>query len=350
MLAVLLCNVLFSCVTTDVKRSSPHPQTHSLNAAMPLLVDGLVTSLGQRQAGKITVADLIGPEDTITGLGEYISEKISVKLFSSGRFPDFMERRQLKQVIAAIKMENSGYFDRETASKFGKMIGVDAMVIGVVKDLGAYYDVTVKMVQSETGAVLAMSESMLAKDEATSKLTAMQGTTTLTVIVDPPTSGNVVAGGKQATLHNGTASFNGIPYGECTVVISPDGYETVRRSIPIRSATEVLAQKLIAKKNPTFSAEGTASISYQCDPKIESPCPPPTELKRRAIKVAQIYALQSLSQRLGVDVNTLSNVANGRLAAETVTTSSGAVLTGIRFSPPVIKGDEVLVKIVARPK
>ena len=349
-ISILLCISFFGCVTTDVKKTSQQPNTYFLTAATPMLADGLLNSLGERQAGKITVADLIGPGDAITGMGEHISEKISVKLFSSGRFSDFMERRQLKQVIAAIKMENSGYFDQETASRFGRMIGVDAMVVGTIQDLGTYFDVTVKIVQSETGTILAISDAIVAKDQTTAKLAAMKRTATLTIVVNPPTSGTVVAGGRQATLRNGTATFNGIPYGEYTVVISPDGYETVRKSVPIRAATEVLAEKLTARKRVVFRAEGTASISYQCDPKTENPCPPQTELKRRAIEVAKIHALQTLSQRMGVDVNTLSNAASGRLASEKVTTRSGAAISDIRFSQPVIKGDEVLVEITAQPR
>ena len=423
--AIFVFGTLAGCAGPQAGAGRQTPGAYALNDAAPILADRLIESIGDRNAGKIAVADLIGPGETITGLGEYVSDKISVRLFGSGRFPDFMERRQLKQMIAAITMEHSGYFDQDTASRYGKMIGVDSMVIGTVNDLGSHYDLTVKIVQSETGAILAMADIMLVKEQATAQLVAAKRTATLTVIVDPPVNGQVVAAGQTLPLRNGTATFHGIPYGECAVVITPEGFEAVRKSIPIRAATEVLAESLRARRHtftfqlfppeatlfvsgrpiPTnaqgfatiddlenrsqsflarapgyedatgtidpssqqhltlrltevkkpvpddqFRALGTASISYQCDPKTEAPCPPQSELKRRAVEVAKIHALQEMSQRLGVDVNALSQAAAGRLAAETVTTRSGAVLTGIQFSSPMVNGDELSIEIIARPE
>lgn len=412
--------------TGEVDSFQPAEEAYGLGEAMQVVTAKLVKSVGEKDAGKIAVADLIGPGGVISGLGEYLSDKVSVKLFESGRFPAFMERRQLKQVLAGIKMENSGYFDQETVSKFGKMIGVDCMVIGTIKDLGSYYDVTAKIVQSESGAILAVADVMLRRDTATDRLVAQQRTATLTIVVEPPVGGTVVAGGQQAALVKGTAAFTGIPYGECQVVIAPEGYETVRRSISIRSAVEVLSEKLRLTKsdvsfqvfpanavltvdgrrialNPegfarisgmevrrhtyvaaaegyadaagdfdpeagnhhvtirlkekpksppagVFRAEGTASISYQCDPQTEKPCPPKTELKRRAVEVAKIFALQELSQQLGVEVGALSSAVSGRLAAEKVNTKSGAVLKGVKFSPPVVDGDELRIEILAEEK
>ena len=95
---------------------------------------------------------------------------------------------------------------------------------------------------------------------------------------------------------------------------------------------------------------GTAGISFQYNPKTENPCQPKIELKHRAIEVAKIYAPQALSQRLGVDVNALSNAVANRLALEKLTTRSGAVLTGIQFSAPMINEDELSVEIIVRPR
>lgn len=181
-------------------------------------------------------------------LGEHISDKVSVSLFSSGVFSDFMERKQLKQVLLGLKSEHSGYFDQSTVQQFGKMIGVDSMVIGTIEDLGSVVDVTAKIVQSGSGRLLGMADVQLVKDVSVSKLLHKQRTAVLTISVDPPVDGTIVAEGKRGCLTGGMATLSGIPYGECQVLIQPEGHEAVYRNIDIRSNSETLGVRLESKR------------------------------------------------------------------------------------------------------
>ena len=63
-----------------------------------------------------------------------------------------------------------------------------------------------------------------------------------------------------------------------------------------------------------YVGKGTASISYQCDPERERPCPPVSELKRRAFQVARVLAMQDVCQQVGIEVNAVMMVVSGRLA------------------------------------
>lgn len=196
------------------------------------------------QIQKVAVADFIGPHDRLSGLGEYMADKISVRLFGTGVFPDIMERRQLKQVLQSRKGELSGYFDQSTVKQFGKMIGIDSMVIGTIKDLGGFLDVTAKIVHAESGRILSLADIRIKKDRTTQGLLAKQNTATLTVSVDPPVSGKVAAGSMQAYLDNGIAVLKGLPYGACSVVVQPRGQDQIRRSITIQSPSETLSVKI----------------------------------------------------------------------------------------------------------
>ncbi|BBO83083.1 hypothetical protein DSCO28_36490 [Desulfosarcina ovata subsp. sediminis] len=223
----------------------------NLYDAMAYLSVKLVESVNNQTKdhiiSKIAVADFIGPDDRITGLGEYIADKTSIRLFDSGAFPDFMERKQLKQILQSRKTEMSGYFDRDSVVKFGKMIGVDSMVIGTVNNLESYYDVTAKIIQSETGRILGMADARLAKDGATEKLLSKSMFSTLTISVDPPVSGKASVNGITLSLSQGLATFTQIPYGECQIIIKPDGYSPMQSSIPIRSQFESFSQRLKAQ-------------------------------------------------------------------------------------------------------
>jgi len=92
---------------------------------------------------------------------------------------------------------------------------------------------------------------------------------------------------------------------------------------------------------------GSASISYQCDKKTENPCPPKTELKRRALEVAKLYAMQDICRQSGVTVNSVMKVVSGRMKMTEVTTKSGNRLKRLEFLDPKENGDELSIKIVA---
>ena len=96
-----------------------------------------------------------------------------------------------------------------------------------------------------------------------------------------------------------------------------------------------------------YVGKGTASISYQCDQEKEKPCPPKTELKRRALEVAKIYAMQDISRQYGININSVMMVVAGRMKAGEVKTKSGNKLKSLEFLDPTENGDEISVKIVA---
>ena len=233
---------------TAVPPKGSYSEARYLRQGINDLAEKLVTSTQGKPVGKIAVADFVGPGSEVYVLGEYISDKVSVGLFSSGAFPDFMERRQLKQVLLSLKAEHSGYFDQGTVQQFGKMIGVNSMVIGTIEDLGDVVDVTAKIVQSGSGRLLGVAGVQLVKDVSVSKLLHKQRTATLTISVDPPVGGTVVAGGRRSYLTGGVVTITHIPYGECHVLIQPEGHEAVHRDIDIRSDSETLAVSLDSKR------------------------------------------------------------------------------------------------------
>ena len=264
-LCVFLCVLwlVMGCApTTKVTKTALPPapsyaEAKHLYEGIDVLAQTLITSIGERRVGKIAVADLIGPGEDITGLGEHLSDKVSIKLFSSGRFPGFMERKQLKQLLTTIKDEKTGYFNPSTVSKFGKMIGADSIVIGTIQDLGNFFDVTAKIVEVENGTVQAMADVRLIKDDTTIRLVNKQRTATLMIAVDPPVSGTVAAGGRKGFLEYGMVTFTGIPYGDCSVVIQPHGYDSINKNIAIQSRAKTLTVRLQSKRY---------EVSFQINP------------------------------------------------------------------------------------
>jgi hypothetical protein len=250
---VLWAWILSGCAPTSTSvKPVPAPVPSDTEAkyfdkGINTLADKLLSSSTSYKIGKITVADFIGPGDQVFTLGEYVADKISSRLFSSGKFPDFMERKQLRQVLLARKGELSGYFDPATVEKFGKLIGVDSMVIGKIWDLDRIIDITAKIVESGTGRLQGKAEVRVIKDEMVGGLLRKARTATLTIITKPAVGGTVVAGGKQGRLQDGMLTLTEVPYGECQVIIKPEGYAGMRKSVAIRSRTETLTVSLPVK-------------------------------------------------------------------------------------------------------
>lgn len=253
-------SLLSGCTPTTTKTTEAlEPPPPSYTDAKPLydglqfLADKLVTSIGVKETGTIAVADFVGPGSEIYAFGDHISNKVSVRMFSSGAFPDFMERKQLKQILQEKKKEHGYVFDQSTVKQFGKMLGLNSMAIGTIEDVGSVVDITVKIIASETGRLLGMADVQIIKDANIARMLREQRTSTLTVSITPPVAGTVVVNGKQSSLRNGIAVISGIPYGDHPIIIQPHGYDAIRKNVSIRSSAETFGYS-IPKINNLFIA------------------------------------------------------------------------------------------------
>lgn len=252
LLGFFYCLIIFGCVssTTQTKKVNSTAKTIDLADAALSLADQLNLSLKGKQLGRFAVADPVGPGKRLSGLGEQIADNLSVQLFQTLQFTDFVERKQFKQLLANIVSEKDvPYFDQNTVADYGKSIGLQDTVIGTIRDLGDYYYVIMKIVNIETTKTLAMAQINLAKTTATATLAQNQQTATLTVNVTPAIQGTAIAGGVKRELENGIAVFNKMPYGNCPIIIQPySGYDRVTDNINIKSPVETLSIRISQKK------------------------------------------------------------------------------------------------------
>jgi hypothetical protein len=91
-----------------------------------------------------------------------------------------VERSRLDTVVKELNLSMSGYIDERSEKLLGKMIGAGGLLTGTVTDLGDTLDVTVRMIQTESGEVLAVAETELMKDGK------LQGLAGRVLAVPPP--------------------------------------------------------------------------------------------------------------------------------------------------------------------
>lgn len=250
--SIFLSLFLFACAKPVPDQPSfpvpAPPGALHLEEAIDRLAAELVETSGGQQIGRVAVADLVGPGRRITALGEYMSDKLSVRLFASQRFPDMMERRLLKEVLAARKQEMTGYFDQSSVQEFGALLGVDSMVVGSIQELGGAFDVTVRVVEAGTGRLQAMADVKVRRDGAVEELLTRPRSATLTIQVDPAVSGTVSLPGKTAELLHGVAVIKDVPFGPTTVTVMAQGFETARTDVDVRSPEQSSGLRLTPRR------------------------------------------------------------------------------------------------------
>ncbi|MDZ7260679.1 MAG: tetratricopeptide repeat protein, partial [candidate division KSB1 bacterium] len=96
-------------------------------------------------------------EDTNVGaesFGEALSEMLTTALIQTNRFEVF-ERAQLARVLQEQALGQSGALDQETAVEVGKLIGVDAVVVGSISQLGTVMEADARLIEVETSRAVA---------------------------------------------------------------------------------------------------------------------------------------------------------------------------------------------------
>ena len=75
-----------------------------------------------------------------------------------------VEREKMEQVLNELGKSFSGMIDFSTAAEIGKILGVEAIVVGTVADMGNYVDLRARLVDVEKGAAITAAQIDVVKD------------------------------------------------------------------------------------------------------------------------------------------------------------------------------------------
>ncbi len=81
-----------------------------------------------------------------------------------------VEREKMEQVLEELGKSFSGMLDFSTAAEIGKMLGVEAIVVGTVADMGNSVDLRVRLVDVEKSAAITAAQIDVVKDTIIIKL------------------------------------------------------------------------------------------------------------------------------------------------------------------------------------
>jgi hypothetical protein len=75
-----------------------------------------------------------------------------------------VEREKMEQVMEELAQSFSGMIDTSTAAEIGKMLGVEAVIVGTVADMGNSVDLRARLVDVEKGTAITAAQVAVVKD------------------------------------------------------------------------------------------------------------------------------------------------------------------------------------------
>ncbi len=218
-------------VKKSVKPSKKEIQLYSdVITGSEMLAEDLIKVLDSTRPGyrpKIAVVDFLGPGNNHTALGRLVSQKLITHFVRIQRFENVLERHLFWQLLQQQQFEMTGYFDPKTVSEVAGKIGMQAMVTGVITEMGNLLDINARIVDYK-GNILSAAEIQLPKvDMAQEILTA-----DLRITVQPANPGvKIAVGDSMVDAAQGSAVFRDVPQGNRSIIVSGYDVEVIQKNI-----------------------------------------------------------------------------------------------------------------------
>jgi len=118
---------------------------------------------------RVAVADFPDLQGVTSDFGRFVASRLTTRLAQDRRFL-VIERQRLGQVLAELKFSMSDLVDPAKAKQLGKMVGVEAIVVGAVSDLGNQVDIDARLIEIETNRMLLGASVTISRDPTVTEL------------------------------------------------------------------------------------------------------------------------------------------------------------------------------------
>jgi len=119
------------------------------------LSQNLSADIEKYQKHTVAVVDFTDLQGNITELGRFIAEELSAHFVTAKKDFVVIDRLHLKHIIKEHKLSVSAFFDPKAVENFGKISGVDAIIIGAVTPFGDSVRVSAKVIATDTARIIA---------------------------------------------------------------------------------------------------------------------------------------------------------------------------------------------------
>lgn len=169
-LLFILLGLVFGILISLVNDAEGKDQGMDIERGLDELSRELIDHLPPSNHISIAVADFWDLQGGISGLGRYVAEEISTRIFKiQGKFR-VIESGLLDQILDELCINQTDLFDKETTKRLGRFIGADAMLVGTISDLDMNIRVNARIISTERRETLSAASITIAKDSRVTKL------------------------------------------------------------------------------------------------------------------------------------------------------------------------------------
>lgn len=118
---------------------------------------------------KIAVVDFVTLGGGISGLGKFVAENLSQILVERKDW-QIIERRLLSKILQEQALSQSGIFDEKSLKKIARLSEADAICTGTISDLGDAIIINARLINVETGEILATAKEKIMKIDSVVRL------------------------------------------------------------------------------------------------------------------------------------------------------------------------------------
>jgi len=141
------------------------PGKSALDSNLTDLTNQITNSLTEAKRSRIAIAEFYDLKGNIREFGIYVSEELITRLSRTSKFDKVVERQSLNKIMEEHNLSYRHFFDDESVKEVGKLLGADAIALGLVSDIGRSVIVNARLIDTETGAVFAVAAVEISKDK-----------------------------------------------------------------------------------------------------------------------------------------------------------------------------------------
>lgn len=177
-------------------------EAQDVRAGVEQLAAQIVRAAPEGKQLSVAVADFPDLQGVTSNLGRYVASRLTTRLAQTPSF-FVIERQRLGQVLAELKFSMSDLVDPSKAKQLGRMVGVEAIVVGTVSDLGNQVDLDARVIEIETNRMLLGASVTISKDRTVEEMLKQgrqEALSSQPVPRTPPTIGAAPSAGPSEAL------------------------------------------------------------------------------------------------------------------------------------------------------
>lgn len=153
---------------TELPRSAPTEE--KMDQVVIALAQQIENTMVAGDRSRVAVVPFCRMDGRVSELGFYLAERLTNRLSASRTRLVVIDRFHLADALSEMRLGYSGLQNAETAQQLGRVLGADAIVVGSIAELESSFDIILRLLATETLAVLANAEGRIDQSPTTQRM------------------------------------------------------------------------------------------------------------------------------------------------------------------------------------